>query len=243
MWLQPSPTLISLFDRRRALKPAYTFPDGKQQVGPGWDIDLRLVSTSSNASSTQTTKMYSIYGKSGSGGGWQSWMDVVPNLGYGLVVLSQTARLEGYETQRPAQIYIDAHEILIPAFAEALTSRVEEKFAGTYGSGRDTGILTDEVIANSTNTANATTYARLEVQDQILYMRELVVNGSSALEAIDRVNWSGWSAEERFFSRPAGVVLEPFGGASETSAFGEGAQVFRMALAGEDACNWYDYDG
>ena len=94
----------------------------------------------------------------------------------------------------------------------------------------------------STKTTNTTTYARLEVQDQALYMRELVVNGSSALEAIDRLSWID-NVETRYFSRPAGVILEPAGGASEVAEFGNGARVFRMALAGEETCNWYDYDG
>ncbi|KAJ4364771.1 hypothetical protein N0V95_000719 [Ascochyta clinopodiicola] len=240
VWLHQSPSLISPFDRRRALKPIYSLPDGKQQVGTGWEIMLHTVPTSSNTSDTDTTKTYGIYGKSGSGGGWRSWMDVVPNLGYGLVILSQTAGLKGYETLYPGSMYSDLQDILIPAFAEALSARVANRFAGTYRSGRDTGIIADEV---SINTVNTTTYARLEVQDQVLYMRELVVNGSSALEAIDRVNWVGDVVGDRFFSRPAGVVLEPAGGASEMEEFGDGAQVFRIALAGEETCDWYDYDG
>ncbi|KZM24715.1 uncharacterized protein EKO05_0007064 [Ascochyta rabiei] len=240
VWLQQPPSLISPFDRRHALKPVYSLPDGKQQVGTGWEIMLHTVPTSSNTSDPDITKTYGIYGKSGSGGGWRSWMDVVPNLGYGLVILSQTAGLAGYETLYPGVMYSDLQDILIPAFAEALSARVKERFVGTYGSGRDTGIITDEV---SIHTVNSTTYARLEVQDQVLYMRELVVNGSSALEAIDRVSWVGDVVGDRFFSRPAGVVLEPAGGASEIAEFGDGAQVFRIALAGEETCDWYDYDG
>ncbi|KAF2622503.1 beta-lactamase/transpeptidase-like protein [Macroventuria anomochaeta] len=240
VWLQHSPSLISPSNRRRALKPVYAFPDGKQQVGPGWEISLHTVPTSSNASKPNMTKTYSIYGKSGSGGGWQSWIDVVPNLGYGHVILSQTAGLEGYETLYPGSMYSDIQDIIVPAFAEALTAQVEMRFAGTYGSGRDTGIITDVV---SSIGSNSTTYARLEVQDQILYMRELIVNGSSALEAIDRLSWLDNIVETRYFSRPEGVVLQPAGGASEVADFGEGAQVFRMTLAGEEVCNWYDYDG
>lgn len=163
----------------------------------------------------------------------------MPNLGYGLVVLSQTAGLEGYETLYPAALYGDVQDVLIPAFAEALAAQVEEKYAGTYESGRDTGIITDVV---SSNGYNATTYARLEVQDQVLYMRELVVNGSSALEAIDKLSWLD-STETRYFSRPAGVVLEPAGGANEVADFVQEARVLRMTAAGEKLCNWYDYDG
>ncbi|KAF1927179.1 beta-lactamase/transpeptidase-like protein [Didymella exigua CBS 183.55] len=239
IWLQPSPSLITSFDRRHALKPVYTLPDGKQQVGPGWEISLRSVSTSSNTSVTDSNKTYSIYGKSGSGGGWRSWIDVVPNLGYGLVILSQTAGLEGYEMLYPAALYGDVQDILIPAFAEALAAQVAEKYAGTYGSGRDTGIISDVVSSNSYNTA---TNAKLEVQDQVLYMRELVVNGSSALEAIDKLSWLD-NEGARYFSRPAGVVLEPAGGVSETAEFGDGARVFRMTAAGAELCEWYDYDG
>ncbi|KAF2997992.1 hypothetical protein E8E13_006930 [Curvularia kusanoi] len=244
VWLHPSPTLITPASRRRALKPVFSFPDGKQQVGPGWEISLHSANTSSNASSepTTATKTYSIYGKSGSGGGWRSWIDVVPNLGYGLVVLSQTAGLDGYDMVFPTSLYGQIHERLVPAFAEALVKDVQDEFAGTYGNAEDSAIFTDVVPGNGTNLT--TTYARLEVQDQVLYMRELVVNGSSALEAIDRLSWVDSSVGSRYFSRPAGVVLEPAGGASEVAEFGDdGAQVFRMTGAGEELCNWYDYDG
>jgi hypothetical protein len=157
----------------------------------------------------------------------------------GLVILSQTAGLEGYDMLYPATLYGDVQDILIPAFAEALAAQVEEKYAGTYGNGQDTGIITDVVSSTGYNTS---TYARLEVQDQVLYMRELVVNGSSALEAIDKLSWLD-DVGARYFSRLAGVALEPAGGASELAEFGDGAQVFRMTGAAEELCNWYDYDG
>lgn len=221
------------------MKPVYSLPDGKQQVGPGWEISLRNANTSSNGT-YPATKTYSVYGKSGSGGGWRSWIDVVPNLGYGLVILSQTAGLSGYETLFPAGLYGEVHDLLIPAFAEALNAQVERMYGGVYVDGRDTGILADVIGGNGTN---ATTYARLEVEDQVLYMRELLVNGSSALESIDRLSWSGDSVGTPYFSRPAGVVLEPAGGASENAQIGEGAQIYRMTAAGEELCNWYDYDG
>lgn len=239
IWLQRFPSLVSPFDRRRALKPVYALPDGAQQVGPGWEISLRTANTSSNATNP-VTKTYSIYGKSGSGGGWRSWIDVMPNLGYGLVILSQTAGLDGYEMLFPAALYGEVHDILVPAFAEALSKEVEGRFAGVFASARDTGIITEVVGGNDTN---VTTYARLEVEEQVLYMRELVVNGSSALEAIDRLSWLEDSAGVPYFSRPAGVVLEPAGGVSEVAEFGDGAQIFRMTAAGEELCNWYDYDG
>lgn len=239
MWLQPFPSLITAFDRRGALRPVYSLPDGMQQVGPGWEISLRAENISSNATDP-TTKTYSIYGKSGSGGGWRSWIDVVPNLGYGLVILSQTAGLDGYETLFPASLYGEVQDILIPAFAEALSKELEKRYAGVYASGRDTGVIADVVRGSG---MNATSYARLEVDDQVLYMRELVINGSSALEAIDRLSWVGNGVGTPYFSRPAGVVLEPAGGASEVAKFGDGAQIFRMTAAGEELCDWYDYDG
>lgn len=221
------------------MKPVYALLDGKQQVGPGWEISLHAVTTSPNVSDSNT-KMYSIYGKSGSGGGWRSWIDVVPNLGYGLVILSQTAGLDGFKMLYPASLYGSMHEILIPAFARALAAETEKVYAGTYKSGRDMGVIADVVSNQSTN---STTYARLEVEDQVLYLRELVVNGSSALEAIDRLSWLDVNGETRYFSRPAGVTLEPAGGVSEIAEFGKNAQIFRMTGAGEELCNWYDYDG
>ena len=66
------------------------------------------------------------------------------------------------------------------------------------GSGRDSGLAADVVSGNGTNVT--TTYARLEVEDQVLYMRELVVNGSSALEAIDRLSWLDGHVGSRYFS-------------------------------------------
>jgi hypothetical protein len=182
-----------------------------------------------------------VYGKSGGGGGWRSWIDVVPNLGYGLVILSQTAGLDGYEMIFPANLYGQVQDLLIPAFAEALAEDVEGSFGGMYGSGKDSGLVADVVSGNGTNPT--TTYARLEVEDLVLYMRELVVNGSSALEAIDKLSWLDGHVGSRYFSRPVGVALEPSGGASEVAEFGDGAQVFRMTGAGEELCNWYDYDG
>lgn len=221
------------------MKPVYTLPDGKSQVGPGWEINLRTANASSNTSES-VTKTYSIYGKSGGGGGWRSWIDVVPNLGYGLVILTSSAGMDGYETLYPAGQYGSIHDIIIPAFAGALAADVKERFAGTYRYGRDTGLFADVV---NTDTTNTTTYAKLEVQDQTLYMRDLVVNGSSALEAIDRLSWLDDSVQSRYFSRPTGVILEPAGGESETAEFGDGTQVYRMVGAGEELCNWYDYDG
>ncbi|KAF2124738.1 beta-lactamase/transpeptidase-like protein [Dothidotthia symphoricarpi CBS 119687] len=239
VWLQSNPSLISPYHRRRVLKPIYVSPDGKQHVGPGWEINLLAISTRSNLTLPELTKTYSVYGKSGNGGGYQSWIDVVPNLGYGLVVLAQTAGLDEYVSISPSQVYSAAHEILMPAFAEALSGRMGGRFAGYYAGGYDTGITTDQVSHSGRNT---TTYAKLEIEDQVLYLRDLVVNGTSALEAVDRLSWTT-DAQPQYFSTPSGVVLEPAEGAGETAQFGEGAQVFRMNFPGLDVCDWFDFDG
>ena len=80
------------------------------------------------------------------------------------------------------------------------------------------------------------------VQDQILYLRSLIVNGSSALEAIDRLSWTA-DAQPRYFSTPQGVVLEPAEGVGEANEFGPGAQVWRMIFPGLETCDWFDFDG
>jgi CubicO group peptidase (beta-lactamase class C family) len=239
IWLTPSPNLITKYQRRRSLKPVATLPDGKQQVGTGWEMSLLKLNTTSNAS-TDSTKTYSIFGKSGDGGGWHSWIDVIPNLGYGIVVLSQVSGLSDYESISPTNIRDIVHAILAPAFAEALAARTTQRFSGTYTMAKDTGLLAD--VVNATSTLNTTTYARLEVQDQILYLRELVVNGSSALEAVDRLSWVS-DTGPRYFSTEQGVVLEPAEGTAENAEFGEGAQVWRFVFPGLKTCDWFDYDG
>lgn len=238
VWLSPNQSLITKYQRRRSLVPVAILSDGEQQVGPGWEIQLLTIPTSTN-SSLDSNKTYSIFGKSGDGGGWHSWIDVAPNLGYGLVVLSQQSGLKGYQRISPTQIRDSVHEILAPAFAEALATKSKERFAGTYGNGEDTGILTDTVNSTSHNT---TTYARLEVEDQILYLRELVVNGSSALEAIDRLDWASETGP-RYFSSKEGAVLEPAEGSAEKAEFGEGTQIWRLLIPGLKTCDWFDFDG
>tara|TARA_R110002003_G_scaffold107_1_gene8939 strand:- start:3270 stop:4688 length:1419 start_codon:yes stop_codon:yes gene_type:complete len=238
IWLSPSPDLITEYQRRRSLKPVATLPDGKQQVGPGWEIQLLTLNTTANTS-LASTKTYSIFGKSGDGGGWHSWLDVIPNLGYGIVVLSQASGLEEYQGIAPTAIRDTVHEILAPAFAEALAARMAERFAGSYNMGQDTGLLADQVSLNATN---RTTYAVLEVEDQILYLRSLVVNGSSALEAVDRLSWTS-DTGPRYFSTEQGVVLEPAEGAAENAEFGDGAQVWRLIFPGLETCDWFDFDG
>ncbi|KAH3994760.1 hypothetical protein HBH98_164390 [Parastagonospora nodorum] len=238
LWLSPSPELITKYQRRRSLKPVAGLPDGRQQTGPGWEISLLTLQTSTNAS-LDSAKTYSIFGKSGDGGGWHSWIDVLPNLGYGIVVLTQEATIEGYTGLSPTAIRDIVHEILAPAFAEALAARSAERFAGMYTMGQDTGLLTDVVDTTAVNTI---TYATLEVEDQILYLRSLVVNGTSALESIDRLGWNG-DTGLRLLSTPQGAMLEPAEGAAENAEFGEGAQVWRLIFPGLKTCDWFDYDG
>jgi hypothetical protein len=169
-------------------------------------------------------KTYSIFGKSGDGGGWHSWIDTIPNLGYGIIVLAQQSGLTDYMGISTSVTRETVHDILAPAFAEALSARTKERFAGFYNAGEDTGLSADEV---ATTFSDSSTYADLEVQDQILYLRSLTVNGSSALEAIDRLSWTA-DAQPRYFSTSEGVVLEPAEGVGETEEFGPGAQVWRM---------------
>ncbi|KAF2439216.1 beta-lactamase/transpeptidase-like protein [Karstenula rhodostoma CBS 690.94] len=169
IWLRPDPPNVAL-------------PDGKQFVGPGWEIDLFDVAISANAS--VANKTYSSYGKAGDGGGWYSWIDVVPDLGYGVI----------------------------------------KRFAGWYGDGEDSGLITEEV---KTNGINGTTYAKVVLEGQILYLRELVVNGSSALEGLDCLGWTD-DYQGRYFSTPAGVALTP---------------VWRIMIPGLEVCDWFDFDG
>lgn len=239
VWLSPNPDLITDYQRRNSLKPTATLPDGIQQTGPGWEIYLLELNSSSNAS-VDSAKTYSIYGKSGNGGGWSSWIDVIPSLGYGIVALSQQAGLERYEGVSPTAIRDLVHAILAPAFADAVADRMAERFAGTYTAGEDTGLLTDVVATNATT--NTTTFARIELEDHILYLRELVVNGSSALEAVDRLSWTS-DTGFRGFSSEKGVMLEPAEGTAEKAEFGEGAQVWRIIFPGLEICDWFDYDG
>jgi hypothetical protein len=211
-------------------------PDGQQLVGPGWEINLYDVPTSGDSSALNKT--FAVYGKSGNGGGWRSYVDVVPDLGYGLVIMGQSSFDSNFAPLYPTVLAAVAHEQLLPAFAEAVASRTEARFAGWYGAGRDGGAIADEVDSGG----NSTTYARIEVQDQILHLRELVVNGTSALEAIDRLGWTD-TYQGRYYSTPVGATLTPAEGAGENDEYGPGAQILRFAGPGQDACNWFDYDG
>lgn len=220
------------------MQPSIALPDGRQLSGAGWEIDLFNVLTSKSA--LALNKTYATYGKAGDGGGWHAWLDVVPNLGYGLVAMTQeSGALEFGPPIPPVSIKDAAQEILIPAFAEALATRMEERFAGSYGNGRDGGAIADEVKRNETN---STSYAKLEVEEQILYIRELVVNGTNALEGLDRLRWTA-EVQTRVYSTPLGVALTPSEGAGENAEFGPGAQVWRLMIPGLEVCDWFDFDG
>jgi CubicO group peptidase (beta-lactamase class C family) len=241
LWLTSEPTLITPFQRRQVMKPSVILPDGKQQTGPGWEIEILNLPTAENASLAEgSMKTYSIFGKSGDGGGWHSWIDTIPNLGYGIIVLTQQSGLPDYTSISTGSIRAAVHDIMAPAFTEALSDRTKERYAGFYSAGEDTGLIADEVVTALSN--SSATYANLEVQDQILYLRSLTVNGSSALEAIDRLSWTA-DVQPRYFSTPEGVVLEPAEGAGETAEFGPNSQVWRMIFPGLATCDWFDFDG
>ena len=238
IWLRPDPIpLITLPQRRISLQPNVALSDGKQLVGPGWEIDLFQVPTSNSTSAANRT--YATFGKAGDGGGWHSWLDVVPDLGYGVIVLSQVSGSAKSIPISPSALKTMAQQHLLPAFAKALTSQVKQRFAGWYGDGKDGGVIADEVAKSGTN---FTTYAKIELEEQILYLRDLVVNGTSALESLDRLGWTD-DYQGRFFSTRAGVVLTPADGASESAEFGPGAQVWEMMGPGLDVCDWFDFDG
>ncbi|KAL6156504.1 hypothetical protein ACJBU6_04103 [Exserohilum turcicum] len=242
MWLSPDPPLISKFQQRDAMKPSINLPDGVQQTGPGWEIELlKLASSNESDGTTESppTKTYSIFGKSGNGGGWASWIDTIPNLGYGLVILAQQSGLKDYQAVSPSQLKTTLHGILAPAFITALAERTVDRFAGHYMKAHDTGLLHDQVVTASRSTR---THARLEVEAGTLYLRSLIVNGTSALEAVDRLSWTP-DAQPILFSSPQGVVLEPAEGAAETAQFGAGAQVWRMMFPELESCDWFDFDG
>ncbi|KAH7363697.1 beta-lactamase/transpeptidase-like protein [Pyrenochaeta sp. MPI-SDFR-AT-0127] len=242
VWLSPSPILITQYQRRRSLKPVASLPDGKQQVGAGWEINRISLNTNSNATQeTQKTKPYSIFGKTGDGGGWHSWIDIIPNLGYGIVALTQRSGLQNYSMLHPTMARDIVHEILAPAFAEALAARMSERFAGAYTVGKDTGLLPDQVVPSNSSNITRSTYARLEVENHILYLRELVVNGSSPLEEYDRLSGI-LDLGLRYYSSERGVVLEPAEGAAENAEFGEGAQVWRLIGPDQDLCDWFTFD-
>lgn len=241
VWLSPTPQLITPTQRRNSLQPRLTLPDGKQQSGVGWEI--AVLHTADFAANTSAMPPFvNVYGKSGDGGGYHSWLDVVPTYGYGIVILTQVSSppSANYTNLTPSVVRDGVHAILLPAFAEAYADRLRARYAGRYGAARDGGAIADEV--STARAANGTeSFARMEVKDGVLFLRELVVNGTSALEGLDKLGWTAES-QSRFFSKPDGVSLNPAEGAAEKAEFGEGTQVWR-AIPELDTCDWFDFDG
>lgn len=172
---------------------------------------------------------------------------MIPNLGYGLAILSA----EGSSTNpnltsiSPTAVRDTIHAPLLPAIAAALADRLAARFAGDYADGTDTGLITDQVAVSNVSSSSgsaSSSYARLEVDNGVLFVRELVINGTSGLEAIDRLAWTE-AYTGRFFSTAAGAGLNPAEGAGETAAAGgEGAVVWRM-IPEFATCDWFDFDG
>ncbi|PVI01547.1 beta-lactamase/transpeptidase-like protein [Periconia macrospinosa] len=243
IWLSPSPpsSLITPSQRRSSLKPAFDLLDRKQQVGPGWEIDLVQVPVSASVGN----KTHAIYGKSGDAFGSHAWIDVVSTLGYGLAIITQESGDPAFTGLFPSTVKNAAHQVLLPAFAEALAERTRVRFAGNYTFARDGGVITDEVRNTTTN--STASFARLEVQDQMLYIKEFYVNGTNALEAIDRVGWAvNAETGPRWYSSAEGTVLVPSEGASETAAYegeGKSVQVWRFMIPGFENCDYFDWDG
>ncbi|KAK8160214.1 beta-lactamase/transpeptidase-like protein [Phyllosticta citribraziliensis] len=219
VWLKPEPDLITPTQRRNSLQPRLILPDGKQQVGFGWEINVYKPNENSST--------YNVYGKSGDGGGYHSRIDVQPNLGYGVVILTAEGSRpkKDYTRLRPEKVLNGAHEILIQAFRKAYSEKLKEKYAGDW-----------VVAPNTPGSANA----KVEVQNDILFLREMVVNNASALERVDQLSWTDES-QERFFSSPDGVSLNPSEAVLDSKGEARG-QVMRMSIASE-RCDWFDFDG
>jgi hypothetical protein len=198
-----------------------------------------LYDSKTSNSTDDSDKTYATYGKSGDAGGWHAWIDTVPNLGYGVVIMSQESGLTEYARIVPISVRNSVHDILIPAFAEALSFSMHERYGGWYAHGSDSGLILDEF--HSGNISNSTTYAKIEVREQILYLRTLVVNGTNALEGLDMLGWTEESGP-RYWSTEEGVALVPSEGSGEKEEFGDGAQIWRWMLPGLEVCDWFDFD-
>ncbi|KAF2222544.1 beta-lactamase/transpeptidase-like protein [Elsinoe ampelina] len=231
-YIAPAPELITSVQRRNVLQPRLLLPDGKQQVGFGFEI--------ARVEAEVQGKTYWAHGKSGDGGGYHSWVDVVPNLGYGIVVLTAEAQAAGgaYVRLSPTGIRDAVHGILAPAVGRAVGEVMRDRYAGMYAGAEDTGLVSEEVGGGN---GNGTSYARVEVERGGLFLREMWVNGTNALEGVDRLGWTEES-QGRFFSAEGGVGLNPAEGEGERAEFGEGASVWRMIPELEE-CDWFDFDG
>jgi CubicO group peptidase (beta-lactamase class C family) len=240
VWLSPNPRLITPNQRRQSLQPRISLPDGKQQVGFGWEIPLRT---------GRNNKTYNVYGKSGDAAGNHAWIDVIPNLGYGLVVLSQESG-EAHKTMiRPSSVRDSVHEILIPAFETALSNLMTRRFAGHYTLAFDSGLIPDELATTQPEDASrhvAQSYALIEVQSGSMFLRALIVNGTNALEGIDKLGWAAnATSHSRFFSVPGvGSGLNPSEALGDAAhlAGGEGLTIWQT-IPELDECDWFDFGG
>ena len=238
VWLSPTPRLITKTQRRQSLQPRISLPDGKQQVGFGWEIAI----------TTSVNKTYGIYGKSGDAAGAHAWIDVVPNLGYGLVILSQQSGDPDRTRISPTSVRDSVHEILIPAFETALSNAMSRRFAGNYTVATDSGLIADEVATTNSSAAGAgagpQSYAFLEAKGGSLFLRALFVNGTDALEGIDKLGWKANATEgSRFFSVPGrGSGLNPSEAVGDAAQLGEGASIWRT-IPELDECDWFDFGG
>lgn len=238
VWLSPTPQLITTTQRRQSLQPRISLPDGKQQVGFGWEIDI----------TPSGNKTYYVYGKSGDAAGNHAWIDVVPNLGYGLVVLSQESGEPNRTRLYPSSVRDSVHEILIPAFEAAVDRLMAKRFAGNYTVAADSGLIDDEVATTDptagTDGSGPQSYALLEVQGGNLFLRALIVNGTDALEGIDRLGWKANATEGgRFFGvKGVGSGLNPSEAVGDAAELGEGVSIWRTIPA-LDECDWFDFGG
>lgn len=236
-WLAPTPRLITVSQRRQSLSPRISLPDGKQQVGFGWEIHL---------TDSPNNKTYGVYGKSGDAAGNHAWVDVLPNLGYGLVVLSQESGEANKTRIVPGNIRDAVHEILIPAFEGALSRVMERRFAGNYTVAVDSGLIADEVATTNTEATGPQSYGLLEVAGGSMFLRALMVNGTDALEGIDKLGWkANATSGGRFFSvLGVGSGLNPSEAAGDAAALvgGEGVTIWRT-IPELDECDWFDFGG
>ncbi|KAG6354409.1 hypothetical protein INS49_004426 [Diaporthe citri] len=222
VWLSPSPQLITPTQRRQSLQPRISLPDGKQQT-------------------------YYVYGKSGDAAGNHAWIDVVPNLGYGLVILSQESGEANRSRISPSSVRDSVHEILVPAFEAALANLMTQRFAGNYTVAVDSGLIADEVATTNPAAgpdAGPQSYALLEVEGGNLFLRALIVNGTDALEGLDRLNWKANATSGGLFFGVKGVGsgLNPSEAAGDAAKLGEGVSIWRTIPA-LDECDWFDFGG
>ncbi|KAF2089596.1 beta-lactamase/transpeptidase-like protein, partial [Saccharata proteae CBS 121410] len=223
LWLKPEPELITAVQRRTVLQPRLWLSDGEQEVGPAWEITIVKPETSVFLPSPETDDpRYKIFGKSGDGGGSHSYIDIVPDLGYGIAVVSSEGAppSANYTHIQPLSVALAAHDLLIPAFRAAYSSMLGAEYAGNYTLAG----------ANSTTAAN---HALVELDGNILYLRNLVYNNVSALLRLDQTGWTD-TDHAVFFSTPQGTGLIP-------SPIGDG-QSFRMMIE-STLCDYFDFDG